>query len=234
MKSQTSAGRLRRLRSFDVVFVFVFVFLAIFGLIVVPAAGQGGLVCSAPCPTSNKANNTFLLPLPNGESYTSFYTWITGVFGKESTPVSRRWIDQNTTSPNIHFNDPRPQALCHINVTFVNEYGGFRSRVGSFEFVRKAPMGRRVINGTLRTVFEDATSNTIPDDAGPCLPYGSTVTLGPFAPNASVGFYLDQNAICSGNPLRLWSLDDENAKYNTANWAVLPKAYNRTIAVLKV
>jgi hypothetical protein len=40
--------------------------------------------------------------------------------------------------------------------------------------------------------------------------------------------------MCSSNPMRLWSLDDENAKYNTAGWNPSAKPYNRTIAVLRV
>jgi hypothetical protein len=196
-----------------------------------------------PCSSSTcrlacvQADNTFIYTLPHDESYANFSAWVEGPgVLTEGVTVQSEWVAQDTASPNIYFDDPRPDAQCYLNITFVVKSAGNRNRMGVFEFDREAPLGSRVLNETLQVIFPDITTDVYNADGfdGPCLPQGSTVELGPFAPNASVGFFLDPNGRCVDDYQRLWSIDDENLKYDTTNWNAVAKPYGRMASILRV
>jgi hypothetical protein len=121
-------------------------------------------------------------------------------------------IDSTTADPNVYFSGDVRKTECFLNVTFAQvSLSASRSRLGLFEFDRSATSaGRRLITETLTPIFEDITTDTPEDESVPCLARGATVTMGPFSPGASIGFYLDLNAACVDNPTRFYSLDEEN------------------------
>jgi hypothetical protein len=208
-------------------------------LVVLLACLLGGpaTLVDATCSTDCGARNPdiFQVDLPNGESYDSFYSWITsaGIL-TEGAVINSKWVAQNASSPNIYFNSTVP---CSVNVTFVSSVSSNRNRLGWFLFNRSAPTGAKIISGTAQTLYSDVHRNILTSygQTTPCLSQGSTVTLGPYAPNIAVGFYLDVNGHCVGpNATRLWSLDEENMKYDTSNWNTITKPYGRTAAVLRV
>jgi hypothetical protein len=200
---------------------------------------------AVPCSSSTcrlacvQADDTFYHDLPNDETYETFSSWVQGPgLLTEGVTIDPKWVDQNTSSPNIYFNDSRANAVCYINVTFVAFSAANRNRMGVFQFDRYGTPGSRVYNDTLQVIFPDITTNEYSADGvyGPCLPQGSTVALGPFSRNASVGFYMDPNGRCvdEGSYQRLWSIDDENLKYDTSGWNPTAKPYGRMASVLQV
>jgi hypothetical protein len=190
--------------------------------------------CSLPCGTRNP--NIFPVSLPNGETYDSFYSWLTapstGIFA-EGTAIATKWVAQYTVDPNIYFlPNIKP---CAINVTFVSSVTSARNRIGWFQFNKNGPVGGKIIAGTNVTLFADATKAILTGETEPCVYQGSTVTLGPFSDSISLGFYLDLDGQCKGaNATRLYSLDEENLKYDTTNWNPTTKPYGRTVAVVRV
>jgi len=187
--------------------------------------------CSLPCGTQNP--NIFPVSLPNGETYDSFYSWITGTgILTEGAVIATKWIAQNTVDPNIHFL-PNSQP-CALNITFVSSVTSNRNRLGWFQFNKNGAVGSKIIAGTKVTMFDDVTKVILSGEREPCLYQGSTVTLGPFDSSISIGFYLDLDAQCIANYLRLYSLDEENLKYDTTNWNPTTKPYGRTVAVVRV
>jgi hypothetical protein len=190
--------------------------------------------CALPCGASNP--DIFPVSLPKGESYDSFYSWLTapstGIFA-EGTVIASKWVANNTVDANIHFlPNTKP---CAVNITFVSSVTSARNRIGWFQFNKNGPRGGKIIAGTKVTMFEDATKAIVSGETEPCLYQGSTVTLGPFSPSISIGFYLDTDGRCLGaNGTRLYSLDEENLKYDTTKWNPTTKPYGRTVAVVRV
>jgi hypothetical protein len=190
--------------------------------------------CSTNCGVRNP--DAFVQTLPNGESYNSFYSWITstGIL-TEGAIIDPKWVAQYSASPNIFF---LPSAQpCAVNVTYISSVTSNRNRLGWFLFDRTLPTRAKVINGTQQTLFSDINRSILTafNQTQPCLTQGSTVTLGPYDSDIGVGFYLDVDGHCGGAAAtRLWSLDEENLKYDTTNWNAVTKPYGRTAAVLRV
>lgn len=187
--------------------------------------------CAKPCGLDNP--NIFPVSLPNGETYDSFYSWIisAGIL-TEGSKVASKWVANNTVDPNLHFL-PNTQP-CAINITFVSSVTSSRNRLGWFQFNKNGPRGGKIIAGTKVTMFDDVTKDILSGEREPCLYQGSTVTLGPFDSSISIGFYLDLDAQCTTSYLRLYSLDEENLKYDTSAWNPTLKPYGRSVAVLRV
>jgi hypothetical protein len=199
----------------------------------------------APLPTLGCGNcvagtNTFYQSLIYDETYTSFTSYLEGSTGvlPENQVVNPLWIANNTVSPNVYFKPDadctEEEMACYVFLTFVDETSAYRHRVGVFEFNRLGTPGSRINVTTVRTVFPDLSKDVLAGRSGPCLPQGSTVAVGPFAQNASVGFFLDPDGACVGAGSRLWTIDDENLKSDTSNWNPTAKAYGRVAATLRV
>jgi hypothetical protein len=202
--------------------------ISLIALFISPARAGG---CAKLCGLDNP--NIFPVSLPNGETYDSFYSWITGSgILTEGSVVAAKWVAKNTVDPNIYFL-PNTQP-CALNITFVSSVTSNRNRLGWFQFNKNGAVGRKIIAGTNVTMFDDVTKVILSGERAPCLDQGSTVTLGPFDSSISIGFYLDLDAQCIANYLRLYSLDEENLKYDTTNWTPTLKPYGRSVAVLRV
>jgi hypothetical protein len=206
--------------------ILLVVAMAVFHLLVLihPAHGRESFCsCGPPVP------NSFLASLPNGESYDSYYSWITsnGLL-TEGAIINPKWVAQDV-NPNIVFQpNDRP---CAVNLTFVSSVANTWNRVGTFLYDKNAPVGQKIIPGTMSLTFPAITTT---EDPNPCLAQGTTVTLGPFDSSMSMGFFLDINGACWLDPLRLYSLDEENLKYDTSSWNAVLKPYGRSVAVLQV
>ncbi len=212
---------------------FLWTYTALIALILCLFLSPAQARCSLPCGTRNP--NIFPVSLPNGETYDSFYSWLTasstGIFA-EAAVIATKWVAQYTVDPNIYFL-PTTKP-CAINVTFVSSVTSARNRIGWFQFNKNGAVGSKIIAGTKVTMFDDVTKVILSGEREPCLYQGSTVTLGPFDSSISIGFYLDLDAQCIASYLRLYSLDEENLKYDTSAWNPTLKPYGRSVAVLRV
>jgi hypothetical protein len=151
--------------------------------------------------------------------------------GKDKVDVKDKFVNTTTTDPNLFFMDPAATG-CYVNVTFVYEVASYRNVMGYFAFSKSSrPTTVSGVSGTLRKVFSDATVDCL-GQGRPCLPPGSTVTVGPFTGSQGVGFYLTQNGVCASTPPTFYSLDKLNSP--TSRWRPIPRAAGRLVAVLRV
>ncbi|ELR17845.1 mannosebinding protein [Acanthamoeba castellanii str. Neff] len=188
-------------------------------------AQPGRLCTSIRCAATS---NTTAYPLPAGETYASFYSWVLGILGVDGGNVKMAYVDHTTTDPNIFF--APNQVDCYVNVSFVYEVAAYRNRMGVFKFNRTSVPTS--VSGVVSpsTLFAETSVDCTRTDGGSCLAPGSTRTLGPFSSSDGVGFYLDPNQVC-GSPGRFYSVDALNTA--TARWRLIPSLHKRLVAVLR-
>jgi hypothetical protein len=187
---------------------------------------QPGPACSYSSTPCVATTGTVMYPLPQGEDYNSFYSWILGILGTDGASVNTKWVNQTTTDPNIYFKNVSSDTQCYINVTFVYEVASYRNRMGYFKFNKAS--GAMTSSASL--IFGESSVDCQTTGKS-CLPPGSTkITIGPFRGNESVGFYLEQNRVC-GTYDTFYSVDSLN-KQDKRNWKPIPKT-GRLVAVLR-
>ncbi|KAL6072954.1 hypothetical protein QOT17_005216 [Balamuthia mandrillaris] len=172
-----------------------------------------------------------------------YLTWVQNTFG--GATVLPEYVNQETTDPNLYF-DEDPDAECFLNITFTYELAGYRNRMGYFVFksedipdeVEEENDIPSSLKDSMRVVFNDAS--TTPS----CLNQGATVSIGPFAGDQAIGFFLLPNDVCetnnptrsSGKPRRpesaYWSIDIFNSHKVQSNWKTYPST-GRMVAVVK-